>query len=177
MRFSVVEFGYDRGQVDSCLEELGVRLTRLAARAESLAGAGRAWDEIRQEATHLCDVVELRRGAGERAELGEIEREAAEILAQARFELEAAREEARQVRERVYAEAVRARRAFEAALAARRRREDRVDEILAGPAGAPVPADTPTAAAAVPPAGVPTTRAAAGAADAEPPSERGTRVA
>ncbi|MFG1954483.1 ATPase [Micromonospora sp. NPDC048830] len=177
MRFSVVEFGYDRGQVDSCLDELGVRLTRLAARAESLAGAGREWDQIRHEATRLCDVVERRRGAGERAELGEIEREAAEILAQARFELDAAREEARQVRERVYAEAVQARREFEAALAARRRREDRADEILTGLAGAPVPVDTPTAAAAVPPAGVPTTRAAASGAGVEPPSERGTRVA
>lgn len=177
MRFSVVEFGYDRRQVDACLDELGVRLTRLAARAESLAGAGRAWDQIRQEATRLCDLVERRRGAGERPELDEIEREAAEILAQARFELDAAREEARQVRERAYAEALRARREFEAALTARRRREARVDEILSGLAAVPVPVDTPTAAAAVPSGGVPTTRAAASAADADPPSERGTRVA
>ena len=48
MRFSVVETGYDQRQVDSCLDELGVRLTRLAARAEVAAGAGREWDQIRQ---------------------------------------------------------------------------------------------------------------------------------
>ena len=47
MRFSVVETGYDQRQVDSCLDELGIRLTRLAARAEGAAGAGREWDEIR----------------------------------------------------------------------------------------------------------------------------------
>ncbi|MFD0785845.1 ATPase, partial [Micromonospora azadirachtae] len=54
MRFSVVEIGYDQRQVDACLDELAIRLTRLAAWAESAAGAGREWDRIRQEATGLC---------------------------------------------------------------------------------------------------------------------------
>ena len=153
MRFSVVETGYDQRQVDSCLDELGIRLTRLAARAESAAGAGREWDQIRQEATQLCDLLD-RRGAPDagdaavvRAGATAAEREAAALLALARGELDAARAEARLVRERAYAEAVQARRDFEAALLARRRREARVDQLLAGLTVDPVPVDTPTAAA------------------------------
>ena len=181
MRFSVVETGYDQRQVDSCLDELGIRLTRLAARAESAAGAGREWDQIRQEAIHLLDLVERRVAATEvdaaavRAGATAVEREASDLLARARGELDAAREEARVVRERAYAEAVRARREFEAALLARRRREARAEEILAGVTVDAVPADTPTAAAAVPPSGVPATRVAAGAVAETPvesPSER-----
>ena len=148
MRFSVVDIGYDQRQVDSCLDELGIRLTRLAARAERAAAAGREWDEIREEAAGLCGL--LRRldlgDDGSRWYAGGAEREAAELLARARLELDAAREEARQLRERVYAEAVQARRDFEEALHARRRREARVDEILDG-LTEPLPADTPTAAA------------------------------
>ncbi|MDM4718838.1 ATPase [Micromonospora sp. WMMA1363] len=156
MRFSVVATGYDRRQVDSCLDELGIRLTRLAARAEGAAGAGREWDEVREEAAGLCglfqrlDVGDGGDGAVTRWYAGPVEREAAELLARARLELDAAREEARQVREQAYAEAVQARREFEEALHARRRREARVDEILGGRPVEPVPADTPTAAAAAP---------------------------
>ncbi|MGW4502110.1 ATPase [Micromonospora sp. NPDC004336] len=173
MRFSVVETGYDQRQVDSCLDQLGIRLTRLAARAEGAAGAGREWDEIRDEATALCGLLQRLdlgdRAVGPRA-VPHAEREAADILAQARFELDAAREEARQLREQVYAEAVQARRDFEAALYARRRREARADQILSGLTVEPVPADTPTAAA-----GVPATRIAAGGgaeASTEPPGGR-----
>ncbi|MFE9959861.1 ATPase [Micromonospora sp. NPDC005299] len=152
MRFSVVETGYDQRQVDSCLDELGIRLVRLAARAESAAGAGREWDQVREDATHLCDFLRRRTAAvdGDEAAGTAAEREAAMLLAEARGELEAAREEARQVREQAYAEAVRARRDFEAALLARRRREARVDEILSGVRGDTVSPDTPTAAAGVP---------------------------
>ncbi|WP_433270067.1 ATPase [Micromonospora vinacea] len=157
MRFSVVETGYDQRQVDYCLDELGIRLSRLAARAEGAAGATREWDEIRQEAAWLSgllqrldlgDATTTTRHTGDPAR-----REAAEILAQARVELTEAREEARRVRERAYAEAVQARRDFEAALDARRRREARVDEILGQVAADQVPADTPTAAAGVPGSG------------------------
>ncbi|MFE9656870.1 ATPase [Micromonospora sp. NPDC006431] len=163
MRFSVVETGYDQRQVDACLDELGIRLVRLAARAESAGGAGREWDQVRQEAGQLCDFLHRRTApvdvevAAWRAGASTLEREAAELLAQARSELEAAREEARQVREQAYAEAVRARRDFEAALLARRRRAAQTEEILAGVPGDVVPADTPTAAA-----GVPATRVGAG---------------
>ncbi|MEU5941383.1 ATPase [Micromonospora sp. NPDC047548] len=182
MRFFVVETGYDQRQVDSCLDELGVRLTRLAARAEVAAGAGREWDQIRQEATLLRGLVD-REGsptdvdaAAAQGAASAVEREAAEILAQARSELDAAREEARRVRERVYAEAVQARREFEAALHERRCREARVDQILAGVAVEAVPADTPTAAAST--GGVPATRAAAGVTEASVQRpEPGTRVA
>ncbi|MFJ8578206.1 ATPase [Micromonospora sp. NPDC093277] len=162
MRFSVVDTGYDQRQVDSCLDELGIRLVRLAARAESVGGVDREWDGIRQEATYLCDFLRRRTAPGDdavvRAGAALVEREAAELLARARGELEAAREEARQVREQAYAEALRARRDVEAALLARRRREARVEEMLSGARTDTVPADTPTAAA-----GVPATRAAAGA--------------
>ncbi|WP_328654651.1 ATPase [Micromonospora sp. NBC_00330] len=151
MRFSVVETGYDQRQVDYCLDELGIRLSRLAARAEGAAGTAREWDEIRQEAAWLSGL--LRRldlgDAAPRHADGAARREAAEILAQARAELDEAREEARRVRERAYAEAVQARRDFEAALDARRRREVRVDEILSQVTVDQVPADTPTAAAGV----------------------------
>ncbi|MFC4018779.1 ATPase [Micromonospora sp. GCM10011542] len=161
MRFSVVEIGYDQRQVDSCLDELGIRLTRLAARAESAAGAGREFDEIREEATWLSGLLQrLDLGDAVTARrTGAAEREAAEMLAQARTALDEAREEARRLRERAYAEAMQARRDFEAALSARRRREARVDEILSGVSVEPVPADTPTAAAGT---GVPATRVAAG---------------
>ncbi|MEU5567227.1 ATPase [Micromonospora musae] len=164
MRFPVVEIGYDQRQVDSCLDELAVRLTRLAAWAESAAGADREWDRIRQEATGLCAL--LRRLDPDDAAVvglavGQVQREAAEILALARTELDAAREEARQVRERAYADAVRARREFEAALHARRRRVARVDELLDGAGVEPVPVDTPTAAAGATGAGVPATRVGA----------------
>ncbi|MFG2167349.1 ATP synthase subunit B family protein [Micromonospora chersina] len=155
MRFSVVQTGYDQRQVDSCLDELGIRLVRLAARAESAAGAGREWDQIREDATHLCDFLRRRTAVveGEVSAGTAAEREAAALVAQARSELEAAREEARQVREQAYAEAVRARRDFEAALLARRRREARVDEVLAGVRGDLVSPDTPTAAAGLPTGG------------------------
>ncbi|MFG1916794.1 ATPase [Micromonospora sp. NPDC048898] len=190
MRFSVVETGYDTRQVDSCLDELGIRLSRLAARAEGAAEASREWDEIRQEAAWLSGLLQrldlggtagtrhLGDAAGTR-QLGDtagtrhlgdvVPREAAEILAQARAELDEARAEARLVRERAYEEAVRARRDFEAALYLRRRREARVDEILAQVTPDQVPADTPTAAA-----GVPGSRVVAGGLDpgAEPPSGR-----
>lgn len=151
MRFSVVETGYDQRQVDSCLDELGIRLVRLAALAESAAGESREWDQVRQEAGHLYDFLRRRTTPGEgdvAAGVPGAEREAAELLTRARGELEAAREEARRVREQAYAEAVRARRDVEAALLARRRREARLEEILAG--ARTVPADTPTAAAGVP---------------------------
>lgn len=153
MRFRVVEMGYDQRQVDSCLDEMGIRLARLAARADRVAAAGREWDEVREEALAL-------RGLLDRLDLGDAavarryadadadERSAADLLAQARTELDAAREEARQLRARVYAEAVQARRTFEEALLARRRRAARLDEILDGVSVEPVPADTPTAAAA-----------------------------
>jgi hypothetical protein len=155
MRFSVVETGYDQRQVDSCLDELTIRLVRLAARAESAAGAGREWDQVREDATHLCDFLRRRTAVVDGAEAAgtAADREAAALLAEARGELEAAREEARRVREQAYAEAVRARRDFEAALLTRRRREARVDEILAGVRGETVSPETPTAAAGVPAGG------------------------
>ncbi|MEU5673956.1 ATPase [Micromonospora sp. NPDC047762] len=172
MRFSVVETGYDQRQVDYCLDELGVRLSRLAARAEGAAGAAGEWDEIRQEAAALGGLLrrlDLGDAAATRPAGDAVRREAAEVLAQARAELDEARDEARRVRERAYAEAVQARRDFEAALDARRRREVRVDEILSQVTVEQVPADTPTAAA-----GVPGSRVGVGGVDegAQPPPGR-----
>ncbi|MFY1702574.1 ATPase [Micromonospora sp. WMMA1923] len=172
MRFSVVANGYDQGQVDSCLTELSVGLTRLAARAEGVV-PGRDADQIRQEAVRLRTLVDRRVAAAGRPgrEPADLERRAAEVFAQARIELDAAREEARQLRERAYAEAVRARREFEAALQARRRRADQVDELLSDVTVEAVPVDQPTAAAG----GVPATRAAAGAVE-PPPGPQDARV-
>lgn len=151
MRFSVVDVGYDQRQVDSCLNELGVRLSRLAARAAGAAGAGREWDEIREEAAGLCGLLQrLDLGDVARRPANAADREAAELLLRARLEFDSAREEARRVREQVYTEAVQARRELEAALHARQCRAARADEILGGRAKA-VPADTPTAASAVGP--------------------------
>ncbi|MEU1397113.1 ATPase [Micromonospora zamorensis] len=173
MRFSVVEIGYDQRQVDSCLDELGIRLSRLAARAQGAAGATREWDEIREEAAWLSGLLQrldLGDTSGGRHGGDGARREAADLRAQARAELAEAREEARQVRERAYADAVQARRDFEAALYARRRREARVDEILSQVTEDQVPADTPTAAA-----GVPGSRVGVGGQDAgaeQPPGRR-----
>ncbi|WP_328346149.1 ATPase [Micromonospora sp. NBC_00421] len=178
MRFSVVESGYDRRQVDFCLDELTVRLTRLAARAEVFVGAGRDADQIRQEATLLLALVDRRQGGGDRAAARPAGpaagQTAAEFLARARGELNAAREEARQLRERVYAEAVQARREFEASLRERRHRAAQVDQLLTGLSVETVPADTPTAAAG----GVPATRVATGTDEVTVDRpEPGTRVA
>ncbi|WP_018219927.1 hypothetical protein [Salinispora pacifica] len=159
MRFSVVDVGYDQRQVDSCLDELGVRLSRLAARAEGAARAGREWDEIREEAAGLCGVLQrldlgdLARRPVDSPDREAAEREVTDLLLRARLEFDAAREEARRVREQAYTEAVQARRELEAALHARRCRAVRVDEILGGPTEA-VPTDTPTAASAVAPSRV-----------------------
>lgn len=165
MRFSVVGTGYDQRQVDTCLDEIGLRLTRLAARTEAAAPADREWDEIRGEAMLLRSLLR-RRGVGDPDRSGHgahgAEREAADLLARARAELDAALLEARQVRERVYDEAVRARRDLEQALHARRRRAAWLDQLLDGLADEPVPPDTPTAAAGVPGPGAPTTRLTAG---------------
>ncbi|MGC4813032.1 ATPase [Micromonospora sp. DT228] len=172
MRFSIVESGYDVRQVDSCLDELGIRLSRLATRAEGVAGTTGEWDEIRQEAAWLSGLLQ-RLDLGDTAVTGDAgaaeRRTAAEILAQARAELDEARAEAQQVRERAYEEAVQARRDVEAALYARRRGAARVDEILGQVTEDQVPVDTSTAAA-----GVPGSRVGADGPDAgaEPPSGR-----
>lgn len=147
MRFAVVASGYDPAQVDSCLDELDARLAWLADRAQALVG-GADLEPIQQEAARLRMLLGRTAGDGLVHPATGAEAEAAELLAQARSELGAAQEEARQLREQVYAEALQARREFEAALHARRQREARVDEILRG--AALVPADTPTAASGVP---------------------------
>ena len=137
MEFSVVEIGYDQNQVDCCLEDLGEQLARLAARADAAAEANAELAQVRAEAARLRSLLTGPSAAygtspDARRMLALAEREAAEIVARARADLAAAREEARQVRDRVYAEAVQARRDFEAALHARRVRAEQVDEILSG---------------------------------------------
>jgi cell division septum initiation protein DivIVA len=135
MEFSVVEIGYDQHEVDRCLEELGQRLSRLAVRTDAVAKNNPELVQLRVEIDRLSGLLVVPPPPGDasgraRQLLLTAEREAAEILARARADLAAAREEARQVRDQVYAEAVQARRDFEAALQARRIRAERVDEIL-----------------------------------------------
>lgn len=135
MDFTIAEMGYDRGQVDSCLADLSEGLARLAAPAEVASEPGEELLRVRREAARMHHLL----SAGSAAERGpermrellaDVEREAAQLLARARGELTAAKEEARQVRDQAYAEALRARRDFEAALHARRMREEQVDHIL-----------------------------------------------
>jgi hypothetical protein len=159
MEFSVVEVGYDRDQVDSCLEDLAERLTRMVVCTEAAEGSGAELDAVRDEALRLRDLLETarpeERGPSYRTRrlLAIAEEEAAQILTRARAELAAAQEDARRIRDRVYAEAVQARRDFEAALHARRIRARQVDEILRDVPqvpGDPVPADWDEAATAAP---------------------------
>ncbi|MBE1490196.1 ATPase [Plantactinospora soyae] len=135
MEFSVVEIGYDQKQVDRCLEHLGERLGRLAVRTDAVAKNDPELAQIRAEIDRMSGLLAAPPPSHDTSDrvrqlLLTAEREAAEILARARADLAAAREEARQVRDQVYAEAVQARREFEAALQARRIRAEQVDEIL-----------------------------------------------
>ncbi|MGA3539978.1 ATPase [Micromonosporaceae bacterium DT194] len=129
MRFSVVPLGYDRRQVESCLQDLETRLADLAGRAGTEAGPELVCQEIDRVRGLLSGAPALPPVSPAQV-LSEARTQAGELLAQARTELAAAYEEARLVRERAYAEAVQARREFEAALHARRLRELRVDGIL-----------------------------------------------
>ncbi|WP_329110405.1 ATPase [Micromonospora sp. NBC_01699] len=164
MDFSIAKMGYDQDQVDSCLADLSERLARLAAPADVAAGPGDELIRVRQEAARLHGML-TGGSAGDRgpARMRELlavaEQEAAQLLARARGELTAAQEEARQLRDQVYAEAVQARREFEAALHARRLREQQVDHILRDVTVVDAPTDGQEAA---PPAtAVPATRAMA----------------
>jgi cell division septum initiation protein DivIVA len=177
MEFSVVEIGYDQAQVDSCLEELGRQLARMAAQADAAAEANEELELVREEVERLRGLLSgkpgpYRTSAAPRMQemLAVAEAEAAEIRAQARDELTAAREEARLVRDRVYAEALQARRDFEAALHARRQREQRVDEILRDVAIVLVSDPTAASAGEAATTAVPATRVAAGNQQAGAPS-------
>ncbi|MDG4831292.1 ATPase [Solwaraspora sp. WMMD1047] len=147
MEFSVVEMGYDRGQVDSCLADLAERLARMVAQADVAAGTNEELAGVRVAAAQLRDFLADARSDSHLPShrmqrlIASAEEEAAGILLRARAELTAAREEARQLRDRVYAEAMQARRDFEAALHARRMRAHQVDEILRTVQVVTVPAD------------------------------------
>ncbi|MEV1288572.1 ATPase [Micromonospora sp. NPDC049679] len=161
MEFSGVELGYDREQVDHCLEDLGDQLEKMTAEARAAAAADAELALVREEVTRLRRMLRGRpavyRTSVRLHHMLELaQEEAAEIVAQAHEELAAARREAAELRDRAYNEAVQARRDFEAALQARRRREQEVDVILrrvvisdgVGAAGdvADVPLDDPHAA-------------------------------
>ncbi|RKR85815.1 hypothetical protein BDK92_0024 [Micromonospora pisi] len=135
MDFTIAKMGYDRDQVDSCLADLSERLAALARPADVASAPGDELIRVRQEAARLHGLLSGgsvgHRGPDRMRELLAVaEQEAAQLLARARGELTAAQEEARQLRDQVYAEAVQARRDFEAALHARRLREEQVDHIL-----------------------------------------------
>jgi dsDNA-specific endonuclease/ATPase MutS2 len=135
MEFSVVELGYDREQVDHCLEDLGEQLEKMTAEAQSTATAKTELALAREEVTRLRRTLRGRpavyRTSVRLHHMLELaQEEAAEIVAQAREELAAARREAAELRDRAYNDALQARRDFEAALQARRRREQEVDVIL-----------------------------------------------
>jgi cell division septum initiation protein DivIVA len=164
MDFSIVKMGYDQDQVDSCLADLSERLARLTVPADVAAGPGDELIRVRQEAARLHGMLTggsaADRGPARMRELLAVaEQEAAQILARARGELTAAQAEARQLRDQVYAEAVQARRDFEAALHARRMREEQVDHILRKVTVVNVPVDETGSASSTTP--VPATRSMA----------------
>jgi hypothetical protein len=132
----VVQNGYDQVQIRSWLEDLGERLDRMVARAEAAEDASTGLALVREEVGQLrgllSDPVALGAVHGTRATGLSAEDEAAAIVAQARHELAAAREEAERVREQAYDDAMQARRDFESALYARRLREQQADEVLRG---------------------------------------------
>ncbi len=147
MEFSVVEVGYDRDQVNSCLTDLRERFVRLAGWADAVIGTSEELAPVRKEIARLRELLSVTSTGAAATDRRRAEEEAAEILARARRELAAAKEEARQVRDRVYAEALQARRDFEAALYARRLREEQVDRILNEAAMVCAPVDDSTSSA------------------------------
>lgn len=163
MDFSVVDRGCGPEQVDSFLCGLGDRLSRTAQRAEAAAEIRTELECVRTEVDRLRAALVAARPAwsANSGEAGSAEREAAALLVQARNALLAAQEEARQVRDQAYDEALQARRDFEAALYARRLREERVDQILRRVATVGEPEDDQAGSA--PSGPVPATRSAGAA--------------
>ncbi|WP_091559983.1 hypothetical protein [Micromonospora pattaloongensis] len=181
MEFSVVELGYDREQVDHCLEDLGEQLDRMTTETRAAVAAAAELTLLREEVTRLRRMLRgrpavYRTSARLHHMLELAQEEATEIVAQANAELAAARREAAQVREQAYNDALQARRDFEAALHARRRREQEVDVILrqirftdrADAPGEPTPGATPGRQPAAPAA-----RTGTGGGDAQPPASNG----
>lgn len=139
MKFSVVECGYDRRQVDAGLGELADRLARIAVRATAAAGSGpeAVLAVVRDEVGRLIALLSAPGAVPEDpAHRTRPPRTAAEqavdLLTRARAELVAAEQEAARIRDRAYADALRARRDFEASLRARQLRAERAETILAG---------------------------------------------
>ncbi|HEY6594803.1 MAG TPA: hypothetical protein VI011_11965 [Asanoa sp.] len=133
MDFSIVESGYDRDEVDRCLADLGEQLAFASAQAASAAEARAELALVRRDADRLHALLKARPAVYRNTlriqqMVALAEEEAAEILAEARAEREAAHAEAERIREEAYEEATRARRDFEAALQARRRREQLAEE-------------------------------------------------
>jgi hypothetical protein len=163
MDFSVVESGYDRDEVDRCLADLGEQLARVTAQAEAAAAARAELALVRRDADRLHELLKTRPAVYRNTfriqhMVALAEEEAEEILTEARTELDNAHRDADRIRSEAYADAVNARRDFELALSARRRRATDVEEVLkdvgleptaagpadaepeaAGPLGEPVP--------------------------------------
>jgi hypothetical protein len=133
MDFSIAESGYDRDEVDRCLADLGAQLALASAQAASAAETRAELALVRRDATRLHALLKARPAVYRNTlriqqMVALAEEEAAEILAEAKAEREAAHAEAERIREEAYEEATRARRDFEAALQARRRREQLAEE-------------------------------------------------
>jgi dsDNA-specific endonuclease/ATPase MutS2 len=137
MDFSVVESGYDRDEVDRCLADLGEQLARVTAQAESAAEARAELELVRRDAERLHELLKARPAVYRNTfriqhMVALAEEEAEEILTEARSELDNARRDAERIRSEAYADALNARRDFELALSARRRRASDVEEVLEG---------------------------------------------
>ncbi|BCJ69928.1 ATPase [Polymorphospora rubra] len=144
MEFAVVDGGYDPEQVNCCLADLGRQLARLSAQTEQVEAAYGELGDARAEIRRLRAMLHGRPAVYQGSQriqqmLTMAEEEAAEIVSQAYDELAEAQRAAIELRERVYEEAVQARRDFESALHARRCRERETDRILRMIDGFPEP--------------------------------------
>ncbi|MFB9236486.1 ATPase [Plantactinospora siamensis] len=130
MEFSAVDPEGHRNRIESSLRDLGDRLAHAAERVAAApvrAELSSVQAELYQLRSLLAATWPATAAGGTPAE-----REVGELLTRARQALLVAEEEARQVRDRAYDDALQARRDFEAALYLRRCREARVDDLLRG---------------------------------------------
>ena len=121
MDFSIVESGYDRDEVDSCLLDLGEQLASASAQAEGAASMRIELGMVRAEAERLHEMLRARpavyRNTLRIQQMVTLaEEEAGDIVAEAREVLAKAREDAQRIRAEAYNDAVKARRDFELAL-------------------------------------------------------------
>jgi cell division septum initiation protein DivIVA len=138
--FELVVRGYHRGQVQRYIEHMTHRLEAAQAGLDAAEELERRLLEAYEEIERLRAVATYLPAAEDAGEkiaeiLGLAEQQAAQMRADAE-------RDARAIRARALADATKARREFEAALRARREREQRCDEVLRAISATDQPAQT-----------------------------------